>query len=143
MPKYLQGHFRPKHPAKYRGDLSDIIYRSSWEMAWMCRMDKDDNVVWWASEETVIAYVSPVDQQPHRYYVDFAYQTKDGITHLVEIKPAKKCEPPKQRKRVTKGYLAELAEYAVNQAKWTYARAWCEDRGYKFDVLTEHDLGIG
>jgi hypothetical protein len=32
--------------------------------------------------------------------------------------------------------------WGVNEAKWKAADAYCKDRGWKFVVVTEKDLGI-
>jgi len=145
MPKYLQGLFKPNHPQKYRGDLTNIVYRSSWECAFMCRLDKDPNIIEWSSEETIIPYVSPVDGEFHRYFVDFQFRTADGKTHLVEIKPASQTRQPKnpKTKKATKRFMGEIQTYAVNMAKWRAANEFCEERGWDFKVLTENDLGFG
>jgi hypothetical protein len=145
MAKYLQGLFKPIHPQKYRGDLTNIVFRSSWEMAYMCRLDKDPNIVEWSSEETVIPYVSPADGGIHRYFVDFQYKTKDNRIFLIEIKPvAQTKQPPVPKsKRVSKRYMRDIQIFAVNKAKWEAALNFCEERGWVFKVLTEKDLGFG
>jgi uncharacterized membrane protein len=42
----------------------------------------------------------------------------------------------------TKGYIYEVAEYAKNQAKWSAAKEFCEDRRWEFKIFTEKELGI-
>lgn len=143
MPRYLQGLFKPLNPSKYSGDVKNIVYRSSWEMAFMCRLDKDDNVVEWSSEEVVIIYISPVDGKPHRYFMDFKVKYKDGRVFLYEIKPAAKRVPPKQPKRLTKRFLTETKEFGVNMAKWHAASLYATRRGWEFAILSEKELGIG
>jgi hypothetical protein len=32
--------------------------------------------------------------------------------------------------------------WGVNEAKWKAAAVYCNDRGWKFDILTEKELGI-
>ena len=61
-----KGWFRPKNPKKYKGDAENVIYRSNWELRVMKHFDEDPNVLWWASEELVIPYRSPIDQRIHR-----------------------------------------------------------------------------
>jgi hypothetical protein len=51
MPKYIQGYYTPKNPAKYVGDKSTIYYRSSWEKKFMVWADSNPNVIHWNSEE--------------------------------------------------------------------------------------------
>ena len=57
-------------------------------------------------------------------------------------KPAKKTKPPKKPKRQTKSYLYESMEYVKNQNKWEAAKKYADERGWKFIVLTENELGI-
>ena len=69
--KTYKGYFKPKNPKKYKGDPTNIIYRSSWECKLMIRLDEDPNVISWGSEEIIIPYRSPIDNKIHRYFVDF------------------------------------------------------------------------
>ena len=141
-----KGKYQPSFPRKYKGDPTNIVFRSLWERKFMVYCDKNANVLEWASEEIAIPYVSPVDHRPHRYFPDFYMKVKetDGAIkkYVVEVKPLKQCSPPKKPKRQTKGYLREAFEYAKNQAKWKEAREWCADRQWEFKVVTEKELGI-
>lgn len=143
MRRSRQGFFRPKHPDKYLGNPANIVYRSSWEYRFFRYCDLTPGVVKWASEEFNIPYRSPVDGQGHRYFPDVYVQVKaaDGsLKHwVVEIKPKAQTVPPKQRRRSTK-FLNEMATYAINQAKWKAAVAYCQQRGWQFLVLTEDHL---
>jgi len=147
MAKY-QGYFKPRNPRKYKGDPTNIIYRSRWELLVMSRFDIDPNVIWWSSEETVIPYRSPVDNRIHRYYVDFtARLNKPGggtRTVLIEVKPYKQTQPPviTEGKKKSRKYINEVMTWGVNSAKWKAARAYCKDRGFEFMIMTEHELGI-
>ena len=140
------GKYSPKFPKKYKGDPTNITFRSLWERKFMVYCDKNANVLEWASEEIAIPYVSPVDQRSHRYFPDFYMKVKetDGAIkkYVIEVKPLKQCSPPKKPKRQTKGYIREAFEYAKNQAKWKEAREWCADRQWEFKVVTEKELGI-
>ena len=140
------GRFTPKNPQKYVGDANNIIYRSSWECKVMSWLDRNDNIVSWASEELIIPYISPVDGRRHRYFPDFLVKvkTRDGAvkTMILEVKPKKQTEKPEQRKRITKQYINEIATWGVNQAKWKAATEFCLDRGWEFKILTEEHLGI-
>lgn len=140
------GKFTPKNPQKYIGDHTNIIYRSSWECKVMDWLDRNDDVLSWASEELIIPYKSPVDNRFHRYFPDFLVKvrTKTGQTKtlLIEIKPHKQTEEPQKPKRVTKRYITEVMTYGVNQAKWKAANEYCLDRGWEFKVMTEHHLGL-
>ena len=68
---YRQGIFKPQNHQKYRGDHSCIVFRSSWEAKFMKWCDSRENVIQWSSEEVIVPYFNPVDQMPHRYFVDF------------------------------------------------------------------------
>jgi hypothetical protein len=62
----------------------------------------------------------------------------DGRTILVEIKPLHQTQPPKKKN------LNEALTYMKNTSKWKYAKRYCDDRGYKFEVWTEKTLeGFG
>lgn len=108
-------------------------------------LDRNDDIISWASEELAIPYISPVDGRKHRYFPDFLVKvkTKTGTkTMMLEIKPAKQARPPEPRKRVTKQYINEVTTWGVNQAKWKAAEEYCLDRGWQFSVLTEDHLGL-
>lgn len=141
-----KGKYRVRYPLKYKGDIQDIIYRSSWELKFMKWCDLNPNVMEWGSETVVIPYYSPVDKRIHRYFVDFYIKVKESnnrITkYLIEIKPEKFTKPPSKPDRKSKKFLEEVLQYGINQAKWESANEFCLDRGMKFLVLTEKDLGI-
>jgi len=140
------GIFRPTNPNKYVGDHKNIIWRSTWECRVMTWLDKNPNIVSWASEEVIVPYISPVDGKWHRYFPDFLVKIKDKQgnvrTMMLEVKPKKQTQPPKPMKRVTKRYITEVATYGVNQAKWNAAEEYCKDRMWIFKVITEDDLGL-
>lgn len=141
-----KGRYRIITPAKYKGNIQDVIYRSSWELKFMKWCDTSASVLEWGSETVIIPYKSPVDSRTHRYFVDFYIKVQDkkgSITkYLVEIKPEKFTKPPEKPKKQTKKFIDEVFMYGTNQAKWKAADEFCIDRGMKFIVLTEHDLGI-
>lgn len=137
-----KGRFKPKNPQKYKGDPTNIVYRSGWELKLMGYLDVHEEVVQWASEEFCIPYRSPVDNRVHRYFPDFWVKKNDGSVMVIEVKPAVQAEPPKQPSRLTRRYVSEVFEYGKNQAKWAAARDYCDDRGWQFVVMTEKELGI-
>ena len=73
-----KGKYYPTFPHKYKGDPTNIIYRSLWERKFMVYCDKNANVLEWASEEIVIPYVSPVDHRSHRYFPDFYMKVREN-----------------------------------------------------------------
>jgi len=138
--------YTPLNPSKYEGNHNNIIMRSSWETRFATWCDRTDNVLKWKSEETVVPYRSPIDNRIHRYFIDFtiSVKNKEGLVHtyLVEIKPKVQCNPPKFSGRRTKRYLTESKAYVVNAAKWKAAENYALDRGQKFIILTEDELGL-
>ena len=141
-----KGKYYPSYPRKYKGDPTNIIYRSLWERKFMVYCDKNDNILEWASEEIAIPYRSPIDNRVHRYFPDFYMKVKERggkvKRYVIEVKPAKQTKPPVKPKRQTKGYIREAYEYAKNQAKWKMAKEFCADRQWEFKVVTEKELGI-
>lgn len=142
-----KGKFVPTHPQKYRGDLQQIIYRSSYELKFMKWCDLNQNVLEWGSEEVVIPYISPKDLQSHRYFVDFfiKIRTKDGQIkkYLIEVKPYRFTQEPVPPKRKTKNFLNEVIQWSINTAKWKAARTFASNMGWEFLLITEKDLPMG
>lgn len=140
MSKPYQGKYKPKFPEKYKGDPTNIIYRSSWELNCMAYFDKNPDIVWWASEELIIPYRSPIDNRLHRYFPDFVVKTVNGDVIVFEVKPAHQAKPPQKKSRITKQYINEVKTWGINQAKWQAAEEYCKDRQWKFQILTEEQL---
>jgi hypothetical protein len=141
-----KGYFRPKNPQKYRGNPSNIIYRSRWELKLMMHLDEHPDVVEWNSEEFFIPYRSPVDGKMHRYFPDFYVKkiNKQGLTEtaIIEVKPLAQTMEPKKQPKPSRKYITEVMTYGVNQAKWKAAREYCADRKWTFHIFTEKELGI-
>ena len=144
--KTYKGKFRVDNPVKYRGDISNIVYRSLWELRFMKWCDKNQSVEEWGSETVIVPYISPVDRKAHRYFVDFyvKVRNKNGALqkYLIEIKPERFTKPPAIPKKKTKRFIDEVFQYSVNDAKWKAAFEFCKDRNMTFMILTEKDLGI-
>ncbi len=108
--------------------------------------DLNKSILEWGSEEIVIPYRSPLDNRVHRYFVDFYIKVKDINgnlqKYLIEVKPKKQTREPKVQKKMTKRYIYEVTEYAKNQAKWAAAKDFCDDRNYKFMLITEDELKV-
>ena len=141
-----KGRYRIENIKKYKGNISDVIYRSSWELKFMRWCDSNPSVLEWGSETVIIPYRSPVDNNVHRYFVDFYIKIQDKdkkiLKYLIEIKPEKFTKPPPIPQKHTKRFIQEVFNYGINQSKWKAASSFCDDRGWKFLVLTERDLGI-
>lgn len=144
--------YRPKFPAKYRGDAHNIVVRSSWELKVFRRLDENPEVLWWSSEETVIPYTDSTSVNRdgslklRRYFPDVLYETKKGGIVLAEIKP--RSQSPlhvrtiKTKGRSRRSVIAEAMTLSKNRSKWEAAARWCKLRGWRFQVLTEKELGI-
>ena len=146
MSRTLQGKFRPRNPEKYKGDPSNIVYRSSWEKIFMNWADRNDKIVSWQSEEKALWYNDPVTKKKRRYFPDFIIMfERDGkmITEMIEVKPKAQVDGPNPNpKRRTAAWMRSVQTYLTNMAKWEAAAKVCEDRGWNFRLVTEKDLGI-
>lgn len=127
--RFKRGYYQPVNESKYRQPQNRHMnsmhipeYRSSWELAFMKYMDFSEQIEYWGTEAFAITYISPKDNQPHRYFVDFVFMTITQEKHLVEIKPHSQCKDP------------------INIAKWEAAEKFCEKIGATFSVVTEKEL---
>jgi hypothetical protein len=130
-----KGIYRPTNPKKYAGDPNRIVYRSNWERKFMLYCDRNDDIIYWASEELSIPYVNPIDRKVHRYYPDFIIKTKNGKRFMIEIKPAAQTKKPKPRTKKSRAFMRESLEYIKNMAKWQAADVYCNDNGMEFKSL--------
>ena len=146
--KYHQGRFNPRNPEKYKGrDIKNIIYRSSWELIFMRNCDRKENILEWGSEEFFIPYYDPTRRKVRRYFPDFYMKVRDrdGVItrYIVEVKPKRQVKKPqKTPKKKEKTFLNEVITWEKNQAKWKAAQEFCEDRMFKFKIITEDELGL-
>lgn len=132
------GRFIPKNPQKYVGNANRVMFRSSWELAFMKWLDQNDAVLRWGSEELRIPYVSPLDGRVHQYYPDMVIMYRDTSgtirKEIIEIKPYKESVltpnmSPQQQQA-----------FVVNKAKWLYAGKFASANGATFRVLTERTM---
>jgi hypothetical protein len=143
--KFKQGYYTPKHPDKYVGDLTKIIYRSSWEYKMNEFLDNNPNVLRWGSEPFGIPYIHPFKKDKNgkpkiaRYFPDYwiQYKNKQGevVEEIIEIKPKKQTKQSRARNPQSKLY--EDLTFAVNIQKWKYAQEFCDKKNIKFRILTE------
>ncbi len=143
---YIQGYFKPSNPEKYVGP-APIIYRSSWERKFMIYCDTRPEVVSWSSEPVEIKYWFSMDNKEHTYHPDFYMKVlANGKTteYLVEIKPeshlTKPLPPTKHSKKALENYKYIAEQYVKNRDKYVAAKAWAQNRGWQFIVLTEKSL---
>ena len=143
MPSY-KGKFKPKHPSKYKGDPTNIIYRSLWERRLMSYLDDHKDILQWSSEEFCIVYRSPVDSRLHRYFPDFWVKKRDmnGKINIsvIEVKPKAQCKRPVKDPKHPRRYLKQVKTFAINEAKWEAATDFCKDRRWQFQIMTEDNL---
>ena len=147
MGKFMNGEYRVINRSKYKGDLNNVIYRSSWEMSYMFKLDTDVNVIEWSSEELIIPY-RDVNGVVRRYFTDFKVKRKVGdqiITEIIEIKPYKETIPPVLSEGAkTKTKIRQILTWDVNSRKWEAARKFCDRKGWIFKIVTEKDMpGVG
>mgnify|MGYP001577081229 FL=1 len=140
-----KGIYKPSNPKKYIGNPNMIVYRSLWERKLFRYCDNNTKVLKWASEEIIIPYYNPVKKRMAKYYPDVYMEvvTKDDKTEkiLIEVKPLRETKPPSYKRR-TKNVLLAEAMYSQNQAKWAAAEEFCLDNGWKFQIMTEKELGV-
>jgi len=141
---YTQGIYKPLHPEKFIGKTA--TYRSSFELFFFRWADNNPRIIRWASENTIVPYISPIDGKVHRYFVDNYVLIREGNIvkkYLIEIKPYNQTIPPKVSKRQKKTtILYAQVEWAKNQSKWLAAREWATKHGMEFILLTEKNLNI-
>jgi hypothetical protein len=141
-----KGQFRPLNPQKYIGDINKIVFRSSWELAFMKYCDKEKTIVKWGSEEIRIPYNAFGINK--LYYPDFIIvkqlPNKSFEKYLIEIKPHTQTRKPvlKEGSRTTSTYKKALYTYEVNRCKWNAAFAWCKKRNIIFKIITEKHVNF-
>ena len=144
---YVQNFYTPSNPQKYVGDVSNIVYRSSYELKAFRWCDFTPSILEWSSESIVIKYFDPTTQKIRRYFPDLYLRLEEKTgevkRYIVEIKPKRQTLPPNPSPRKkTRTYLTEVKTYAKNEAKWTAARNFCLDNGLEFKLVTEEELGL-
>jgi len=136
-----RGKYKVKNLAKYVGDPSKVRFLSLWEYAVCKHFDNSPEVLRWNSEDVHVRYANAAENGKMRtYMVDFYVEMTNGKKYLIEVKPFKQTQAPKQRKKITKGYLAECYTYAMNLSKWDAARKLAELNGIEFLLWTENEL---
>jgi hypothetical protein len=137
MTNFAQGTFKPNNPKKYVGK-GIPRYRSGWELSFFRFCDENPAVMEWASEAIAIKYRHPITGKVTNYIPDIflRYQDQRGQVHteIIEIKPRKQS--------MIEGKMSERDRMvvAINHAKWSAARAWCQRANIEFRVLTEDSL---
>jgi hypothetical protein len=137
--KTYSGKYKVKNDLKYKGDASNVVFRSMWERNCFAWCDDNSEIKEWSSEEIVVPYFYDVDKKYHRYFVDLKITFNNGKTILVEIKPEREVQLPKRPDK-SQRYLNEALTYVKNQNKWKAASEFAKDRGWTFEIWTEKTL---
>lgn len=86
-------------------------------------LDTNDSVASYAYESIKIPYISNnTTKKVRNYYPDILVKYVDGSIEIVEIKPSKKLQQAVVKKKLKAG------------------EDWCNKNGFKFVVITEHQL---
>lgn len=134
---------------RYNGDYP-IVYRSSYELAFMRWLDCDNQVIEWSSESFRIPYIdfSSVPPRQRTYFVDNSatYRVKDEKTgkwvkkkFLIEVKPYSQTIEPRKNKNKER-YASDMLTFIKNMSKWKTAIIYAKERGWGFKVVTEREI---
>lgn len=138
--QFRQGIYTVKNREQYAG-TKPPIFRSSWELSFMEHLDGHEKVKGWCCECVVVPYY--FNGKRRRYYPDFLIIWEDESKQVIEIKPYRETNPPRQsKKKSRKTMLYEQLTYCKNQAKWEAANEFCRKKGWEFKILTEKDITI-
>lgn len=122
----------------------EINYKSGLELKALKYCDMNKYVKKFSLEPFPIQYLKPTDGKIHRYFVDFFIEFENNQKFLVEIKPFNETieprKPSKKSEKAILNYQKALQTFAINTAKWNAAKAFCQEKGIKFIVLTEKEL---
>lgn len=130
------GLFKPIHPEKYNGNLSELIFKSGLEQKMMRYLDRSPNILRWSYERLTVKYMDMTSDPPRvrNYYIDFVAHTKNGKQIWIEVKSSDEVKEPKKEKRI------EYKTWVKNQCKWKSARLLAESKGCQFKIITEQEL---
>ena len=136
--RYKSGDFAKYKPKKYFGK-TPIWYRSGWEFKIMIKMELNENVEKWSSEQIKIPYVmkerinNKIIISQHTYNTDFTVILKDGRKFILEVKP--KSQAPLNENHILRDPVKRK-----NYFKWKAALDFAKLNGYIFKVVTEDQL---
>lgn len=141
---WLQGTYEVQNKDKYTGTKTPR-YLSSYELQVFRYLDSHPSIIEWGSETVVVPYFDERIRRKRRYMVDVYMKVKDKdgniVTYLCEIKPyAQTLQPIKSGRKRQDVFESEMHTYITNRLKWQTAEKFCEDRGWKFIILTEHQI---
>ena len=105
-----KGKYQPSYPRKYKGNPTNIVYRSLWkESSWFIVIIMNEYLSG-VVKKCMCGIVHLIDNRHfHRYFPDFYIKVKESTgaikKYIIEIKPNKQTKPPAKPKRQTKGLL--------------------------------------
>jgi len=143
------GFFHPLNPQKYVGDVKNIYYRSQLELKLLMWLDRHPHILKYSVEPFQIPYFWETDRRWHNYTPDVLVKQmgiggKEEVV-LIEVKPDKQTRPPKRPpagKKPSKNFLTETVTWRKNNAKWKAAQAYCEQRNWRFQIITDKELNV-
>ena len=137
-PRFHQGYYKTINSEKYIGKELPI-YRSGIEREFFIFLDKNPNVLRWASEPLGIPYFDSVKRCNRKYYVDNYIEIKEGniikkyLVELKDHKETKKPDPKSKKKKTTLIY--EQLAFETNCCKWKYAIEFSKKNNCEFLLL--------
>lgn len=98
----------------------DFLFRSNLERRYAELLDADNSIALWHYEHTNLPYF--YKGKMRKYIADFTVILADGGRRIIELKPKKLKDNPK------------------NVAKFEAAKRWCEKQGWTYEVVSESDF---
>jgi hypothetical protein len=67
---------------------------------------------------------------------------KNGVIseRLIEVKPYYQTVEPKKPDKINKKYAYDMQNWIINNSKWEAAKKLCEQKDWKFTVITEKTI---
>lgn len=133
--RFKTGDFRLFNPRKYIGNSIKIVYRSSYELTFMKKLELNSTVKSWNCENIIIPYKMMENGvlKSRDYYMDFEVISYSGKRYLCEVKPNTKV--PK-----SSNAIKQNRDNYMNACKWKYTMLWCKRNNYTFVIITEKEL---
>jgi len=152
---WKQGDFKISNPSKYIGEKTIIQYKSGLEERVFWFLDNNQNIIRWSYEQNPIPYLKPLFEngrlhhvEERKYFLDFYAEVRESngtiCKYLLEIKSKSETLPPIRPKKMTpkasQRYQAQCQTYVINMNKWKSAQKYCNDRGWKFKIITDEQI---
>lgn len=147
--RFKQGYFDVTKSLKYQNPTEPCIYRSSYEFKFMHWCEVSDIVARWSSEPFSIKYLCLNTGKQRNYYIDFTVTTTKPEVWLIEVKPVHEVTEAErfgnkwqrlQNLKEKRRFADANKRAAKNWSKWQHAQKVCNDRGWRFIIVTEKFL---